>query len=239
MPEEKRFGGLLRYRQCLVPTLRGCLLVLLVCAVLGITAFRHLHSFLALNDPLPGGALVVEGWATDYTIGEAVAEFKHGQYDTFYVTGGAIEWGAPLSEYKNYAQRGAAVALRLGLSSNVLQEVTAPKVQQDRTFTAATALKNWAREHGITITRIHLFTEGPHARRSRLLFEKAFKGKVSVGVTAVCARDYDPRHWWRSSSGFRAVADELIAYVYARFLFRAPKEPLKTPVAWVQTRFQG
>jgi hypothetical protein len=125
------------------------------------------------------------------------------------------------------------------LSSNVLQEVTAPRVQQDRTFASALSLKNWSSEHGITLTRIHLFSEGPHARRSRLLFEKAFGRKVRVGVTAVCARDYDPHHWWRSSSGVRAVADELIAYAYARFIFRPPKDALKTPAAWVQIRFQG
>jgi len=239
MPEDKRFGGLLRYRQCLVPTLRGCALVLLVGTILAIIIVRQLHSFLAVTDPLPGGVLVVEGWATDYTIGEAVAEFRRDHYEKFYVTGGAIEWGAPLSEYRNYAQRGAAVAVRLGLSTNAVQEVTAPRVQQDRTFAAATSLRDWSREHGVAITRIHLFSEGPHARRSRLLYKKAFGGKVQVGVTAVVAHDYDPQHWWRSSAGVRAVADELIAYAYARFIFRAPREPLKTPAAWAQKRFQG
>ena len=60
---------------------------------------------------------------------------------------------------------------------------------------------------------------GPHARRTRLLFQEAFGSKVAVGVIAVPDDAYDPRHWWRSSEGVRDVVGEAIAYVYARFFF--------------------
>ena len=41
----------------------------------------------------------------------------------------------------------------------------------------------------------------------------------------VADRDYDPRHWWKSSQGVRSVLDEMIAYGYARFLFSTSAEP--------------
>jgi len=62
-------------------------------------------------------------------------------------------------------------------------------------------------------------TLGPHARRSRLLFQKAFGKEVKVGVISVEDRDYDPAHWWRSSEGVREVLGEAIAYFYAKFFF--------------------
>jgi uncharacterized SAM-binding protein YcdF (DUF218 family) len=82
------------------------------------------------------------------------------------------------------------------------------------------ALKKWADEHGVQLTRINLVTVGPHARRSRLLFQKSFGKELPIGVVAIPEPDYDTKHWWRSSLGFRAVTGEAIAYLYARFLFR-------------------
>jgi hypothetical protein len=69
----------------------------------------------------------------------------------------------------------------------------------------------------------NLISVGPHARRSRLLFEKAFGREVRVGIIALESQDYDPQHWWRSSMGVRVVTDELIAYSYARLLFHPGK----------------
>jgi uncharacterized SAM-binding protein YcdF (DUF218 family) len=150
---------------------------------------------------------------------QAVAEFRRNHYDRIYVTGGPIEAGAPLSEYKTYAQRGGAVLSRLGISSNELQVVAAPWVRQDRTYTAALSLANWLRIAGVHMTKVNLITEDTHARRSRLLFQKALGKAVKVGVTAVPPGDYDPRRWWRSSVGVRSVIGETIAYGYARLFF--------------------
>ena len=66
---------------------------------------------------------------------------------------------------------------------------------------------------------LDLATLGPHARRSRLLYEKAFGPQVKIGIVALVNREYDPAHWWRTSEGVREVIGEGIAYMYARFLF--------------------
>ena len=65
-----------------------------------------------------------------------------------------------------------------------------------------------------------LVTLGPHARRSRLLFEEAFEGKVRVGIISIENREYDPVQWWRYSEGVKEVISEGVAYIYASIFFR-------------------
>jgi hypothetical protein len=199
-------------------------LLLLVGTLFAITALRTVHPFLATSAPIPGGALVVEGWATDYALEDAIAEFRRHDYRKLYVTGGPLERGAPLSEYKTYAELGAATLLRLGLDQDAVQAVPAPLVRQDRTFTSAIVLKNWLRQRNAMPTHVNLISLGAHARRSRLLFEKAFAGDLRVGIVAIEDRAYDAKRWWASSNGVRAVVGELLAYGYARLFFHAPTD---------------
>jgi uncharacterized SAM-binding protein YcdF (DUF218 family) len=139
-------------------------------------------------------------------------------------TGGPIEAGAPLVEYGSYADRGAAVLVKLGVNTREVKSVPAPRTKQDRTYTSAVALATWWRDHGVSPTKVHLVTDGLHARRSRLLFEEALGKGVVVGVTAVPNRSYDPQQWWRSSPGVRGVIDESFGYLYARLVFRPYRE---------------
>lgn len=106
-----------------------------------------------------------------------------------------------------------------------LEAVPAPLVRQDRTYVSAVALKNWLQEHGRTHRRMHVISQGPHARRTRLLFEKAMGDEVTIGITAVEDRNFDPKKWWAGSYGVRAMVDEVVAYGYARLLFRPKSQP--------------
>jgi len=216
--------ALFRKRQCTLPTWRGCLLLVIIFAVLCLAAGRHLHGFLAVTQPVHNGVLVVEGWAPDYALEQAKVEFEQHHYSKLLVVGGPLEWGAPLSEYKTYAERGTAVLVKLGLTTNEVQAVPAPLVRADRTYTAALSLRRWAADHNLVLNSLHLMSEGPHTRRSRLVFEKALGPKTCVGVTAISVRDYDAEHWWRSSAGVRGVVGEFLAYLYARFLFYPAKQ---------------
>jgi hypothetical protein len=218
-PSAKKRWSLFQRRPCLVPTWRGWLLLVVVFGTVAYVSIRRAYPFLAVSDPRPGGILVVEGWGADYALEAAVADFKQFSYEKVYVTGGPIEFGAPLSSYKTYAELGTATLLALGMSSNVVQAVPAPRVKKDRTYACAVALKTWLDENRVQVTRINLMTVGPHARRSRLLFQKAFGKETPIGVVAIAEPDYEGRRWWKSSLGFRAVTSEAIAYLYARFLF--------------------
>ena len=182
-------------------------------------SIRGIHPFLAVNNPVDGGALVVEGWLPDYALQGAITEFGKGHYHRVFVTGGPLDNGAPLSEYRTFAELGAATLLHLGLNSNVVQAVPAPRVRLDRTYASAVALKDWLQKQGSTETNINLVSLGAHARRTHLLFQKAFGDKFHIGVIALDNQDYDPNHWWKSSAGVRTVLDESIAYLYARLWF--------------------
>ena len=223
------FWGLLRRRECLLPTWRGWTLMLIVSALLVIGVGGNLHAFLAITAPVPAEVMVVEGWAPDYAFREAAAEFKRGGYRKVYVTGGSLEQGSHLSEYQTYATLGAALLARMGLSGDVVQAVPAERVRQDRTHASAVALSVWMRQHNAVPASFNVVSFGAHARRSWVLFAKVFSGTTKVGVISVEDRDYDSKRWWRASQGVRVVLDELIAYGYARLLFSPPKEPPASP----------
>jgi hypothetical protein len=219
MESSKVCFGLLRRRQCLVPTLRGWLLLALSLTALALMAARGAYPFLAVTGSAPGGVLVVEGWAPDYVMKMAVAEFKQNHYAKFCVTGLPVEQGTLLTAYTNFAYVGVATLLKLGLSTNEVLAVPCGRIRRDRTYNMALRLKHFLREHDLSPTQVNLITVGPHARRSRLMFAKALGKGVRVGIVAAPVRDYDPRRWWQSSAGVRNVTGEIIAYAYARLLF--------------------
>src|SRR5689334_7623093 len=117
--ERRPFGGLLCRRPAWVLTWRGRLLLLVVAIALVLFTAIKIPFFLSLNAPISAEGLVVEGWVPDYALVAAIAEFKRLPYGRVYVTGGPLEMGAPLSEYKTYAELSAATLIRLGLNEKV------------------------------------------------------------------------------------------------------------------------
>ena len=224
-PATRRRWALFRRRQIPVPTWRGWLLLIVLAVLFCVIAVKRAYWFLAVTAPKPGGVLVIEGWAPDYALAQAAQEFRRNRYEKLFATGGPVEYGAPLSEYTTYAEVGAATLLKLGLGTNEVQAAPAPLVKQDRTYTAAVALRHWMREHNLIATNVNVLTVGPHARRTRLMFHKAFGKGVTIGIIATGPGDFEENKWWRSSQGFRAVTGELMAYGYARLLFHPAQEP--------------
>lgn len=218
-----RLGNLLaklvRPRTVWLPTWRGWVVLVLLVVFPGIYALRHVCDFLTLNEPLPDAVPVVEGWITDDALHDAIQAAQPTPEHKIYVTGGPVDTGDLLVQYGTLAEMGAATLIRYGVSSNAVQAVPAPRVLKDRTFTSARALREWFLHHGGLPPRINLICLGPHSRRSHLLFAAVFEPETKVGVIGLPDRNYDPKHWWRTSKGFRTVTDEIIAYFYARFLF--------------------
>lgn len=217
-------GGLLRRRACLVPTWRGWLLLALVVGLSIALLLRSACTFLSVQDPASGGLLVVEGWVSPTDARLALEEFQRGSYTDLCVTGGPIEPESPLAAYGSYAELTADVLRRLGADPAKLHAAAGPQVAKDRTYSSALALKKELRGRGVSLATVNVMTKGPHARRSRLLYEKAFGPGTRVGTIVLEEREFDPARWWTTSAGFRAVTGELIAYFYARFLFRPTPE---------------
>jgi len=178
------------------------------------------YPFLAVTHRVNADTLVVEGWVHQYVIRTAVKEFEAGHYARLFTTGGPVAgMGGYTNDYNTSATQAAAQLQAEGLAANLIQAVPARASDRDRTYSAARALEDWFGEHHSSVRAINVLTQDVHARRTRLLFERALGDRTSVGIIAVANPDYDAKHWWRHSEGVRDVISEGIAYLYAKFVF--------------------
>lgn len=198
---------------------------LVVCLLLLVVL--RIHPFLAVTERTKADVLVVEGWLPNYALEECISEFHAGDYRLVMTVGGEILSGTNIDPGDNLASYAAARLKWLGLRPELVQAVPSPVRYRDRTFGSALALRRWWETDHEQVKRFNLVTLGPHARRSRLLFAKAFDGKVGVGVISIENREYDPAHWWRYSEGVKEVISEAVAYGYVRLFFRPDPEMLK------------
>lgn len=211
---------LLKQKNCPVPTFWGWLLIAIVSACGFYLGVANIGSFLSRNKPVEASVLVVEGWAPDYALVKALREFKDGHYAMLVATGGPLENGMYLSEYKTWAQVAAATFKKLGIDSSALIVLPSPKVGADRTYAAACQVRTWIRQKSIPpVLSINLLSIGAHTRRSGLLYQRTLGKNIRVGTICCSDTGYTIRKWWTSSQGFRTVSDEFIAYLYARFIF--------------------
>ncbi len=205
---------------------RGWLAGLGIFVVVGILWLFNVQPFLAHTERQDTKILVVEGWIHEYAIRAAVVEFQTGHYDKVYSTGGPVAGnGGYLNDFNTAASVGAELLVQRGLPKATVQMVPSHVSGRDRTYSSALALREYFQTNGVTVTNFNVLTEDAHARRTQLLFQKAFGHTATVGVIAVPNTEYDPKHWWRYSEGVREVLGESIAYLYAKFLFRPAPTP--------------
>lgn len=101
--------------------------------------------------------LVVEGWLPDYAIQQALTEFKNGSYNLVITTGGSIEKGNYLSEYKSFAEVSAATFEKLGLESEKVVAVPTPNVIKDRSYASAAEFDRWLSHSNLKLKSINVF----------------------------------------------------------------------------------
>ncbi len=152
-----------------------------------------------------------------YAYREAATEFRKGGYAKV-VSVGILkkDGGAGGDPDEDF---GTERLIQFGVPADLIATASYSAIQVDRTFHAAMAVKGWLQAQGLRTASIDVITLGPHARRSRLLYEKALGDNVKVGVIAIEDFRIDPDRWWRTSEGARSVISEAIGYVYARFVF--------------------
>lgn len=196
------------------------ILILLVLFTGFLLIFKSLNGFLSLSKPVPSKALVVEGWMPDYVIKELVDYYEDHHYTRLYITGLPIEKGYYATEFKTFADITLYNLVHFGFDTSGVTIVTIPRsIRTDRTFTTALALKNYMLENYPEIRSLDVFTLGCHARRSRLLFRKAFGEDYDIGIISGKDKSYHMDKWWDSSRGFRTVTNEFLAWLYFRLFF--------------------
>ena len=189
----------------------GCGLGLVLLAAGAGFVWATLYPFLARQAPVPAETLVVEGWVSDDLLVQAAGWAESNGVKKIVATGGPLEIGSFLAEWKTYAEMTRARMDALGLGAKFeLAAVPAEKVRRWRTRESARAL----RAVGAAAGAFNVASEGPHARRSWRAFRDEFAGQAEVGSVALAPAEYDGTDWWRCSEGVRAVVSEAVAYGY-------------------------
>jgi len=221
MTARSGFAGLLVRRECWVLSWRGRLLLaaLLGAALAGLGYAAY--PFLAVTERVPANILVIEGWTGTAVMRQAAAEFKGGGYRSLVLVRTVL--GADDEDGRLLGQRLADALERFGVPRQRMVALFPDVARKDRTYHSAKAVVEWLESQSDPeVEGINVATVGPHARRSRLLYRKAFHGICPVGVVSLQTPSYDPARWWRSSEGVRDVIGEIIAFSYSRLLFREP-----------------
>jgi len=197
-----------------LPTWRLTIPVLLGLSLILFISVRSTHAFLSLNAPVEANILVVEGWAPDYALVEAVQEFERGDYALVVASGGPLERGSLVTGYDTYAELAEASLKKLGMKSEDLIAAPAEKVFRNRTFVSAVSVRELLAERAIEITGVNVVSVGTHARRSWIVYTKVLRDTCPVGVISLAPRDYDPDRWWTSSDGVKTTLTETIGWLY-------------------------
>jgi hypothetical protein len=228
----QKFLGILTRKERWGLSWRGWLLATSAGLVAAYFVFLNIHPFLAVTDRVNTNVLVVEGWIQRYALRSAAEEFKSGSYERIFTTGGPVNGnGGYVNDYNTSASVGAEILKKFGVPDDLVQMVPSRVIGRERTYSSAVALRDWFREHNTPVHGLNVLTEEAHARRTRLLYQKAFGRNVTVGIIAVSNPDYNPKYWWCYSDGVREVIGESIAYIYARVFFYSLTTPVEKATA--------
>jgi uncharacterized SAM-binding protein YcdF (DUF218 family) len=160
-----------------------------------------------------------------------VDEFRTDDYEHIITTGGPVVGsGGYTNDYNTFASVGARRLKAAGMAEESMLMVPSHIIGRDRTYSSAIALRRWLLDRNMPLRSINVLTVDAHARRTRLLFQKALGNDVRVGIISIPNPDYDAKHWWRYSEGVREVIGEGIAYTYAKvFSYQSEPSPEERP----------
>ena len=217
-------GGLLVRRAVWKLSWLGKSLLILIILFILFAGLHLSYPFLAITDLSSRQVIVVEGWIHPYTLPQVANEITNRNYEKVLIVRPIYKAGDKYTSGQYAADYVAEKLIQEGVSRESIQSIYLEASNKDRTFYSALAAKQWLKNQGISCDSVDVATLGSHARRSRLLFQKAFGDRIKVGILSAQDRLFDYKHWWRSSEGVREVPFELFAYFYAKFLFYPSRE---------------
>jgi hypothetical protein len=219
MPEDRlpwyRRIRLFERRTLWCPTWLGTFCLIFVLVVPAAWWFIYGESFLSSTDRLSAEVLVVEGWIGTNGVRAAADEFQSGGYRYVVATGSqpdddkgwqVIGW--------SYAQGAADELARCGIPREKIILAPARSTGRERTFESAVAVSRKLQSLSINSKSINVFTWGPHARRSRLVFAKVEGPETEVGAVGWTPSYYQASPWWRSSDRTKELLTETAGYIF-------------------------
>jgi hypothetical protein len=204
---------LVQYRRVWCPTWWGLFFIVALLTSAMAWWLTSGESFLSLTRRLPPEVLVVEGWIGRDGILAAGREFKQRGYEYVVPTGGLTSerWDENRYSYAEMAQR---ELIRSGVPAEKIIAAPASSEGTQRTFGSAVAVWRVLQARGIHPKTLNVFTWGPHARRSRLVFAKVYQSKANVGVVSWTPPNSEIGAWWQSSDRAKELLTETASYVY-------------------------
>lgn len=205
-------------RNCRCLKRRFKLLILIIILGLIYLGFTRIYSILSPDEVIKSDFMVVEGWMSDYAIEESLHIFRNDNYHHLFVTGGPLNNGYYLNNYKSDAEVATETLLLLGASKDSITMVIRELVWRDRTYHAALKLRSYLEENHPEVKSFNLISQGAHSARSWLLFKMAMPD-FEIGIISIDNKLFDNNKWWKTSKGFRTVFTEAFGYFYIRFFF--------------------
>jgi hypothetical protein len=203
------------FRRCTIwcPTAVSWFLIAAISFILVAAWFNYGESLLASTHRVPADVLVVEGWIGREGIRAAVAEFERGSYRDIVSTGGLTS-GRWEDQRASYAEMAAREMIRLGVPKERIVIATSENTESHRTFESAIAVWRALRNADARPAAVNVWTLGPHASRSELVFAKVLGSETNVGVIGWLPPDYKAEPWWQSSERSRELLEETVGYLY-------------------------
>ena len=130
-------AALLVRRERWTLTWTGRLLTLTIVAAVTVILARGLCGFLAVNTPVGGQFLIVEGWMPLFAYREAAAQFRKGSYRKVIAIEVTHEYADIERELPEHF--GGENLIKFGVPSDLVVTASSEEVYRDRTFHAAMA----------------------------------------------------------------------------------------------------
>jgi hypothetical protein len=199
------------------PTWIGWGVIVIGLAIPGLWWFLAGESFLSLTQRSPAEVLVVEGWVGRDGVRAASTEFERHGYK-YVVTSGRSAAGRWEENPLNYAEMAERELIRSGVPKDRIIVAPSKSAETRRTYESAVAVFQALQARHVQPKALNVFTFGPHARRSRLVFAKVQRTGTRVGVIAWAPYTYGSEPWWRSSERTKDFIAETAGYTFELLL---------------------
>jgi uncharacterized SAM-binding protein YcdF (DUF218 family) len=208
---------IIKRRMVWFPTSLGWFILFLLFALPFLLWLAEGESFFSLTDRQPPEVLAVESWIGREGLQAAAVEFGQRGYHVLVLTGDLD--GKPRGPHvPGDGGESEKDLIQAGVPRSSIILAYADDSGESRTFTMGLAAAAALREANIYPAHVNVFTRGTHARRSRLVFAKAFGSKTKVGAVSWLP-DWQPKTglWWRSPVRTWFVIKETVGYFYEVF----------------------
>jgi len=210
---------LVKQKVCYRLTFAGFSLILGINLLALIVIIRSISAFLVVNRPLETEVLIVDGLLPGYGYDSIVSLVKKNSYKYLITTGADVDYVYNSGEHFNIAEFSYNVLSTKDIGDCKLYKAPAHNVVRDRTFTSAITLKNWFVRNKIFPWKINIVSFSCHARRTWILYRKAFRQYAEVGIITIPDMSYNYKKWYNNSKGVRMVLSETIGYIYSTVFF--------------------